>query len=192
MAYKSTTAASKQRWHHRRLNVKRIFSSSLGSMLGIGAVAYLSAITGQGFLIPPLGASCFIAFVIPESAFAQPRNIIGGHLLSSMIGLLFSYTLGMQWWSFALAVSIAIAAMQILRILHPPAAADPILLMMQGAISWDILLTSVLGGSITLAVIATLFNKLIIQHRYYRIVLLFIAKLYSDNAKRLGFSYKLE
>lgn len=189
MSHKNPTPVSKQRWHHRRLNAKRIFNSSLGSLLGIGAVSYLSAITGQGFLIPPLGASCFIAFVIPDSAFAQPRNIIGGHLLSSIIGIFISYVLGAQWWAFTMAVSVAIAAMQIAKILHPPAAADPILLMMQGTVPWDTLLGSVLGGSIILTVIATLFNKLI-TYKYYRIVLLFIAKAYSDNAKRFGFAYK--
>lgn len=190
MSQKNPTTVSKQRWHHRRLNTKRIFNSSLGSLLGIGAIAYLSTITGQWFLIPPLGASCFIAFVIPESAFAQPRNIIGGHLLSSIIGIIFSTVLGAQWWAFALAVSVAIAAMQIVKLLHPPAAADPILLMMQGTVPWDTLLALVLGGSIMLTVIATLFNKLI-TYKYYRIVTLFIAKAYSDNAKRFGLAYKL-
>jgi len=79
--------------------------------------------------MPPLGATCFIAFVISDSAFAHPRNIIGGYVLSSLIGLLCIYVFSIHWWSYALAVGIATAAMQLLRILHPPAAADPLLVI---------------------------------------------------------------
>ena len=185
MASKSTPFRANQKWRHRRLNAKRIFSASLGSLIGISIIAYLSTITGRGFLIPPLGASCFIAFVIPDSAFARPQNIIGGHLLASTIGIIFFHVLGADWWSLTLAVSATVAIMQILRISHPPAASDPLLLMMQESVSLDILST-VLGGSIILSLIAVLFNNLITQHRYYRIILLIISKLYTDNAKRFS------
>ncbi|MBP2656865.1 MAG: hypothetical protein H6Q73_4434 [Firmicutes bacterium] len=163
MAHRNGTTASQQKWLHRRLNVWHIFSSSVGAMLGIGTIAYLSSVTGKYFLMPPLGATCFIAFVIPDSAFAQPRNIIGGHLLSSIIGILCANFFGAEWWSYALAVSIAIAVMQIVRLQHPPAAADPLLLMMQGTASWDFLITPVLSGSIILVIIAMLFKKLLVR-----------------------------
>ncbi|MBP2650118.1 MAG: hypothetical protein H6Q74_943 [Firmicutes bacterium] len=184
MAHRHETTTSPQSWRHRRLNIKHIFSSSVGAMLSIGAVAYLSSITGIAFLMPPLGATCFIAFVIPDSAFAQPRNIIGGHLLSSIIGMLCAYFFGVEWWSYAVAVSMAIAVMQILRVLHPPAAADPLLLIMQGTISWDILITPILSGSVILVVFAILFNKFIAKHRYFRIILFYISRFYAYNANR--------
>jgi len=129
MTARHKNASGRQKWFQRRLNVKRIFSSSLGAMLGIGIVAYLSTLWGINFIMPPLGATCFIAFVIPDSASAHPRNIIGGHVLSSLIGLLCIYVFSIHWWSYALAVGIATAAIQLLRILHPPAAADPLLVI---------------------------------------------------------------
>ena len=172
-----------QKWHHRRLNIKRIFTSSIGAMLGIGTVAYVSTIIGVNFIMPPLGATCFIAFVIPDSAFAQPRNIIGGHVIASLVGIICSYLFGQQWWAYALGVGIAIAAMQLLRILHPPAAANPILIMSEWGLSLDILLAPVLIGSSILALVAVIYNKFIIKHRYFRVVLLYVAN-FSESIRK--------
>ncbi|WP_371377732.1 HPP family protein [Sporomusa aerivorans] len=169
-----------QKWYYRRLNIKRIFTSSVGAMIGIGTIAYVSAITGVNFIMPPLGATCFIAFVIPDSAFARPRNIIGGHLVSSMIGIVCSYVFGLHWWTYALGVGVAIAAMQILRILHPPAAANPLLVMLEGGVPLDFLLAPVLIGSGTLSLVAALYNKLVTKHRYFRVVLHYVANISED------------
>ncbi len=159
---------------HRRLNLKRIISSSLGATLGIACLAYLSSAAGIAFLLPPFGATCFIAFVIPDSAFARPRNIIGGHLCSSAIGLLYFYWVGPGPLSYALATGCALAAMQLLRIQHPPAAANPLLILLQNTVTFDFLLMPVLSGSIVLALFAKLFHKTIAAHRYYRISLFHI------------------
>jgi len=179
----SDTSTS-QKWYYRRLNIKRIFSSSIGSMLGIGTVAYVSSVTGVNFIMPPLGATCFIAFVIPDSAFAQPRNIVGGHILSSFIGILCLFFFGLHWWVYALAVSSAIAAMQFLRLLHPPAAANPLLMIMQEGLPLDTLLAPVIVGSITLSLVVVLFNRVIARHRYFRIMLHYIANI-SEETKKL-------
>ncbi len=182
MSAANSKISKHQKWYHRRLNIKRIFTSSIGSMLGIGTVAYVSTITGVNFIMPPLGATCFIAFVIPDSAFAQPRNIIGGHVISSIVGILCSYCFGQQCWAYALGVGVAIAAMQLLRILHPPAAANPILVMLEWGLSLDILLAPVLIGSSILALVAVIFNKFVIKHRYFRVVLLYVANI-SENIR---------
>ena len=179
---RSATTRHKQ-WHQRRLNCKRIFSSSLGAILGIGTVAYLSAVTGKSFLMAPLGATCFIAFVVPDSAFAKPRCIIGGHFLASIIGLTFSVLWGTAWWASALAVGAAIAGMQMLRVLHPPAAADPLLIMASGSATLDMLITPVLSGSITIALIALLFNNIILKHKYFRFILHTVANISSGQKK---------
>ena len=176
---RSATTRHKQ-WHQRRLNCKRIFSSSLGAILGIGTIAYLTAVTGKNFLMAPLGATCFIAFVIPDSAFAKPGSIIGGHLFASMIGLIFSSVWGSTWWASALAVGAVIAGMQVLRVLHPPAASDPLLIMADGAATMDILITPVLSGSIMIALIAMLFNNIVLKHKYFRFILHTVANVSSN------------
>ena len=150
----------------RKLNYRRIFGSSFGGTLGIAVVAYLSYKSGASFIMPPFGATCVIAFVIPDSAYAQPRNIIGGHFLSTLIGLLFWHLFLTDWWSFPLAVGLCMAVMQLTRTLHPPAAADPVLLLMQGGASWSFLVTPVLVGSMVLVFLVALYNNLVARRPY--------------------------
>lgn len=151
-------ALSSHKWTKRRIRLQRVLVSSFGGFVTIGAISYLSGLSGYSFLIPSFGASCFIAFVIPDSAFAHPKNIIGGHILSAVIGLVCLTAFGSTWWGSAIAVSIAIGAMQLARVLHPPAAADPLLIMAQAGVSWTFLLSPVLSGSILLVAIASVYN----------------------------------
>src|SRR5512135_53271 len=69
-----------------------------GGLAGIAATAYLTHLTGAILLMAPFGATCVLAFGIPDSPLAQPRNIVGGHLLSSLIGLVFLALFGNAWW----------------------------------------------------------------------------------------------
>ena len=74
----------------------------------------------------PFGATCVLLFSVPNSPLSQPANVIGGHLVSTAIGLLLHAMLPVEWWSLGLAVGLAIAAMAVLRVTHPPAGADPL------------------------------------------------------------------
>jgi CBS-domain-containing membrane protein len=67
------------------------------------------------------GASCVLLFGYPDNPFSQPRNVIGGHFLTSLTGLCFLSVLGASWWSMALALATAVALMQLTRTVHPPA-----------------------------------------------------------------------
>ncbi len=144
---------------------RQILWSWMGGFIGIAATGYLSLIAQTPLLIAPFGATCVLAFGVPDSPLAQPRNIIGGHLLSTLIGLICLQIFGHQWWAMAIAVATAIAGMQWTRTVHPPAGADPLVVMLTGA-SWNFLLTPVLLGSIILAVCAVLFNNLIAERTY--------------------------
>ena len=70
--------------------------------------------------------------------------------------------------------------MQILRILHPPAAANPLLVMLEGGVPLDFLLAPVLIGSGALSLVAALYNKLVTKHRYFRVVLHYVANISED------------
>ncbi|GIZ16513.1 hypothetical protein RCZ15_24140 [Capnocytophaga catalasegens] len=78
----------------------------------------------------PFGATCVLAFGVPNSPLAQPRNIIGGHLISTLIELLCLYLPGNQWYSLALGVGLSIGIMQLTKTTHPPAGADPIVVIL--------------------------------------------------------------
>jgi CBS-domain-containing membrane protein len=150
---------------HRKLNIHHISWSSLGSFVAIGWIAYVSSITGYTFLIPPFGATCYIVFSIPDSAFAQPRNIIGGHVLAVLVGLLCLFIFGSNWWSQAIAISSIVAGMHLIRVNHPLAAATTMFLTLQEHSDWKVLFT-VLIGSIMVAAVAVVFNKYVLKHKY--------------------------
>jgi CBS-domain-containing membrane protein len=110
------------------------------------------------------GASCVILFAVSQSPLAQPRNVIFGHLISAFIGLLFLKLLGDSVFVIAFSVGCAIAAMQFLRCVHPPAGANPlVILLTANQINYDFsfLLFPVLSGSIALVIIAYIVNNLI-------------------------------
>ncbi|MBL4601908.1 MAG: HPP family protein [Emcibacteraceae bacterium] len=148
-----------------RAPLKHIFWSWLGSSIAIGATALASIYSEMPFLFAPLGASAVLAFAVPDSPLAQPRNIIGGHLISAIVGVLFLLLLGSSWWVMALAVATAIAAMLLTRTVHPPAGANPLLVLMTGA-QWDFVFLSVLPGVLILTISAIIFNKLASGRRY--------------------------
>ncbi len=148
-----------------RASLRLIVISWVGGVLATGIVAYLASMTHLALILGSFGASCVLLFGFPDSPFSQPRNVIAGHFLASLVGLLFLTTLGAVWWSIALAVGTAIAVMQLTRTVHPPAGSNPVIVMLT-APSWEFLLTPTLLGAIILVVVAILFNNLIKERRY--------------------------
>lgn len=121
--------------------------------LGIGGTA------GLTLVMAPFGATCVLAFALPASPLAQPRNIVGGHLVSTLIGLAFLELAGAHAWSMGLAVGLAILAMQLTRTIHPPAGADPLVVMLSGA-GWSFLWSPVLLGSLLIVLVAWIYHRL--------------------------------
>ena len=144
----------------RRKKVRRMLAAALASFVAIGWIGEMATLVAAPMLLPPFGASCVILFVIPDSAFARPRNLIGGYLLAGSVGLLATVLLGTTNWACALGVAAAILFMQLTETLHPPAAALPLLMILQGEVSWQYLVYPVLSGSVSLAVVAAIFNRL--------------------------------
>lgn len=99
------------------------------------------------------GASCVLAFGVPDSPLAQPRSIIGGHVVSTLVGLLVLGTLGNSWWAGALAVGLALAVMQQTRTLHAPAGANPLVVLAASA-PVSFLVTPVLTGAVVIVLVA--------------------------------------
>lgn len=132
--------------------------SLIGAALAIGATGWLSQVSGALWLMAPFGASCVLAFGMPDSPLAQPRNIIGGHVIATLVGLAVLYTLGDSWWSAALAVGLALAAMQQTRTLHAPAGANPLVVIASHA-PLSFVVTPVLAGSLVIVAVAWCLNN---------------------------------
>jgi CBS-domain-containing membrane protein len=128
-----------------------------GGAVAIGVLGSLTYYTGQPLLMAPFGASCVLLFSVPNSPLSQPVNVVGGHLLATLVGLLVRLYLPDTWWAAALAVGLAILLMGALRMTHPPAGADPIVVLATHP-GLDFLIMPVLIGSVALVVIASLFH----------------------------------
>jgi len=137
----------------------------IGGFITIGLLAFLTSFTSSMWLMAPFGASCVLAFIAWDAPFSQPRSIIGGHLISASVGLLLYHLLGDGFWVIALGVGAAIALMHLTRTTHPPAGANPIVVIMAGS-SWSFLLNPVLIGSILIVVIALVINNLDHNRQY--------------------------
>jgi CBS-domain-containing membrane protein len=141
------------------------FLSGLGGFIAIFLLAEVTANWHTLLLIAPFGASCVLAFALPQSPLAQPRNIIGGHLISTTIGLIAFWLLGSQPLAFGAAVGVAIAAMELTGTLHPPAGADPIVVIMAKS-SWTFLISPVLSGVIAIVLLAIAYHRVISNRPY--------------------------
>ncbi|MEI9992675.1 MAG: HPP family protein [Rhizomicrobium sp.] len=141
--------------------------SGLGGFIVIFLLAQASASLHTMLLIAPFGASCVLVFALPHSPLAQPRNVIGGHLVSATVGLSAYALLGATPWSFALAVGLSIALMELTGTLHPPAGADPIVAILAKA-GWTFLLSPVLAGAVLIVAGAFVYHR-ILSHRPYPI-----------------------
>lgn len=133
--------------------------SFLGAFLAIGLTGCLSHLSGVPWLMAAFGASCVLVFGVPDSPLAQPRSVIGGHILSTLVGFGVLYFLGNAWWAGALGVALALALMQQTRTLHAPAGANPLVVLTADP-SWVFLLTPVLLGSVSIVSVAWCVNNL--------------------------------
>ncbi|RXQ94441.1 HPP family protein [Ancylomarina salipaludis] len=139
--------------------------SGLGGFLAISTVALLTIYTEHPFLMAPFGATCVLAFGVPNSPLAQPRNIIGGHIVATLVGLICLYLFGNEWYSLAIGVGLAISLMQLTGTTHPPAGADPIVVIL-GAKTLVFVINPVLFGAVVITIIALIFNNISGKRKY--------------------------
>lgn len=145
-----------------RVGMVEVLWSWLGSFLGIAAVALLHyrLVDGMGLslLIGSFGASAVLVYGAIRSPLAQPRNLLGGHILSAFIGVTAHLWLGGEpWLAAAVAVSVAIAVMHLTKTLHPPGGATALIAVIGGDSVHNlgylyVLMPAALGALVMLAV----------------------------------------
>lgn len=152
-------------WPYLRRKAPPALVSGLGGFLAIGALAGLGDTLGLALLIAPFGASCVLLFALPQSPLARPQNVIGGHVLSALVGLIVLNGLGAGALACAVGVGLAIAVMQLTGTLHPPAGGNPLVVIATGA-GWGFVLLPILCGTVFLCLAAWLYHR-ILSHRPY-------------------------
>lgn len=149
-----------------KINTKDILTGFLGGIITIFILGFLTNMTSNPWLIASFGASCVLAFSLWNSPLSQPRNIIGGHFISTLIGLIIYHLFGNEEWSIALGVGLAISLMMLTKTTHPPAGADPIIVILGTHHTWEYLFTPVLTGSVVIVLVALLVNNLRRERSY--------------------------
>ncbi len=146
-------------------NFEPLVAGVAASMI-IGVLSFLSFETSTGFwLIFSFGSTTLIVLIFYDSEFAQPSNIFFGHLLGIIVGILFNEFFGISFITLGLAVGVTVSLMMYLRVIHPPAAANPLIALFAD-VSLNYIIFPVLVGSIVIIILSVLINKFILKRDY--------------------------
>jgi CBS-domain-containing membrane protein len=161
-------------FNHQTVSHKERLITSFGGFCGILGVYFVSDTLldaqAAAMMVASMGASAVLLFAVPHSALAQPWNVIGGHLISALIGVSCARFIPDMLLAAALGVGCAIAAMHYLRCIHPPGGATALSAVIGGpmvdAMGYGYVLQPVLINAIVILGIAIVFNALFNYYRY--------------------------
>ena len=140
--------------------------SGLSAAIVISALAFITLETSAGiWLMFSFGATVFIVFVLYDLETAQPKNIFFGHLISILVGIIFNETIGLSFYSLGLSVGIAVILMVYFKVMHPPAASNPLVALFMD-LSFDFVLFPVIIGTILIILLSIFINKIILKRNY--------------------------
>ena len=151
----------------KKVDITKSFLSGLFSAATMGVLTVLTYKTEYGiFLTTSFGSSMVLIYGYPESSFSQPKNIFFGHLLTSVVGIMFLYIIPMPiYLLIPMAVGLSVFLMIILKVVHPPAGANPIIVIM-GSVSLDYLINPIIIGSLVILTFGIILNRLILKKKY--------------------------
>lgn len=150
---------------HQPLSLKYALWGALSGAISILAIVLVARMSGHPLLIGSFGASAVLLFGAPESPLAQPRNLVGGHLVSAAIAVAVVHFIGSGPLSISLAVGLAVLLMYLTRTIHPPGGSTAFIGVQGKASPWFIV-DPVLSGALILLLVA-LFTNNVVHHRQY-------------------------
>jgi CBS-domain-containing membrane protein len=142
-----------------------VLRTAIGSFAGISLVAWLTYYFKIPLLAPSFGATAVLLYAACHVPMAQPRNAIGGHLISATLGVLTFQLYGQVWWSIALGVTLAITAMVFSGTLHPPGGATAFVAVYTGQ-DFSFVFTPIAVGVSLMVLVAMVTNNLGKRGRY--------------------------
>lgn len=141
-------------------NVMRLLGCAVGAAFAIGLALWSVGLPSSPFILASLGGSTVFLFGLTGAAAAQPRALFGGHLGSALIGILCFQAFGDTLWVWVLSVVLALVFMMVTRTVHPPAGANP-LIMVHGHFGFQALWQPVGLGILILALVAAAWSRFI-------------------------------
>lgn len=132
--------------------------AGIGAALAIGVLSFTEAnLSEVALLMAPFGASVVLVFGLPDSPLAQAKNLVLGHVLTATIGVVFVAFLPINSITLALATGLGVSVMLITKTTHPPAGANPLLIMLTGQ-SWSFVINPVLIGAIMIVIVGRFYR----------------------------------
>ncbi|WP_420871187.1 HPP family protein [Leptospira bandrabouensis] len=156
----------------RTVRPKRSFRfaiwSLISSTVSIWSILAITNWFGHSLLIGSFGATAVLLFAVPEAPLSQPRNLIGGHLISATIAVILVAIFGTNFFTIGFSVGLSIFVMYLTHTLHPPGGATALIGVI-GGVGIDFIIFPVLIGVLILLVNALVVNNFV-HHRKYPVV----------------------
>ena len=140
-------------------------AGAAGGSVAIGIMYLLSFETEFPLASIPFATSIVLMTGSPEAAPARPRALVGGHVLSALVGVLALKLAGPEAWVAALAVGLAMLAMLLTDSFHPPAGINPLIIVMNG-MSWSFILVPVAAGALILLAYSWVWTNYVRRQRW--------------------------
>jgi len=144
----------------REITAAYVVAGAAGGAVAIGLMQLLSDHAAFPLMFVPFATSIVLVMGTPDAEPAQPRALVGGHLISTLVGMLMLSITGPSPWAAALAVGLAMAVMHATRTFHPPAGIDPLIVVAQD-MPWSFLIAPVAVGALLLACFAWSWHNLV-------------------------------
>jgi len=138
----------------------RLTACAAGAAIGIALALWCVGVPSSPLLLASLGGSAVFLFGLTRAAAAQPRALFGGHLGGALIGILCFQWFGDALWVNVLAVVVTLVYMLITKTVHPPAGANP-LIMVHGHAGLGAMWQPVGIGILVLALVAVVWSRLV-------------------------------
>jgi CBS-domain-containing membrane protein len=143
-----------------RVQFLAILAGAAGAAIAIGSMEAFSIETAFPLVAIPFATSIVTVLGSPKAEPAQPRALVGGHLVSTVVGLLMLKLCGPAPWVAAVAVGLAMVVMHLTGTFHPPAGIDPLVVVVNN-MSWSFLVVPIGVGALLLAVFAFVWHNLV-------------------------------
>lgn len=151
-----------RRWitlHQPKASWAEIAIDLVGSAAAIGILVGITDVTHMPLLWAPFGGTLVLIFAAHRSPFAQPVNVLGGHLLAASISLVLVWLLPHNTWMLMIIVGVVIASMRLARLTHPPAGANPIVIFLAQP-AWYVVLPALAVGVIAILALGYLVHRM--------------------------------
>jgi CBS domain-containing membrane protein len=118
------------------VETKELIISAIGAFIAVAMAGFFSNViletTDSPLIIASAGASAMLMFGLPHAPVSRPWNLIGGHMVSAIVGVTCYYLISDTLLATSIAIPVALVAMHLLKCMHPPGGATAVTAIIGG------------------------------------------------------------